>query len=185
MRSQGEAEIAIEQGETRYEGVTWTTRRQLASNQSIPLPEPARRGLINLADDVLATTNQAVAAGAPLDPAMSPDQPDPLGRGVSGLRPSRIRSPTRTITPQEDHADELHFTRREAIVSTTGSEPRLLLRIEEAVEQLGIGRSFMYELVLSGTVESVRLGRLRRIPEECLREHVDRLRSEARRDTVE
>jgi hypothetical protein len=25
MRSQGEAEIAIEQGETRYEGVTWTT----------------------------------------------------------------------------------------------------------------------------------------------------------------
>jgi hypothetical protein len=25
MRSQGEAEIAIEQDETRYEGVTWTT----------------------------------------------------------------------------------------------------------------------------------------------------------------
>ena len=69
MRSQGEAEIAIEQGETRYEGVTWTTRRQLASNQLIPLPEPARRGLINLADDVLATTNQAVAAGAQLDPS--------------------------------------------------------------------------------------------------------------------
>jgi hypothetical protein len=57
MRSKGEAEIAIEQGETRYEGVTWTTRRQLASNPLIPLPEPARRGLINLADDVLATTN--------------------------------------------------------------------------------------------------------------------------------
>lgn len=52
MRSQGEAEIAIEQGETRYEGVTWATRRQRASNQLIPLPEPARRGLINLADDV-------------------------------------------------------------------------------------------------------------------------------------
>jgi hypothetical protein len=69
MRSQGEAEIAIEQGETRYEGVTWTIRRQRASNQLIPLPEPARRGLINLADDVLATTNQAVAAGAQLDPS--------------------------------------------------------------------------------------------------------------------
>jgi hypothetical protein len=68
MRSQGEAEIAIEQGETRYEGVTWITRRQLASNQLVPLPEPARRGLINLADEVLATTNQAVAAGAQLDP---------------------------------------------------------------------------------------------------------------------
>jgi hypothetical protein len=69
MRSQGEAEIAIEQGETRYEGITWTTRHQLASNQLIPLPEPARRGLINLADDVIATTNQAVAAGAQLDPS--------------------------------------------------------------------------------------------------------------------
>ena len=33
-----EAEIAIEQGETRYEGVTWTTRRQRASNQLVPLP---------------------------------------------------------------------------------------------------------------------------------------------------
>ena len=69
MRSQGEAEIAIEQGETRYEGVTWTTRHQRASNQLIPLPEPARRGLINLADDVIATSNQAVAASAQLDPS--------------------------------------------------------------------------------------------------------------------
>ena len=51
MRSQGEAEFAIEQGETRYEGVTGTTPRQVAANQLIPLPEPARRGLINLADD--------------------------------------------------------------------------------------------------------------------------------------
>ena len=59
-----------EAGETRYEkGVTWTTRRQRASNQLVPLPEPARRGLINLADDVIATTNQAVAAAAQLDPS--------------------------------------------------------------------------------------------------------------------
>jgi hypothetical protein len=35
MRSQGEAEIAIEQGETRYEGITWTTRRQIAANRLI------------------------------------------------------------------------------------------------------------------------------------------------------
>jgi hypothetical protein len=62
MRAQGEAEIAIEQGETRYEGVTWTTFRQITANQLIPLPEPARRGLINLTDDVIATINQSVAA---------------------------------------------------------------------------------------------------------------------------
>jgi hypothetical protein len=67
MRAQGEAEIAIEQGEARYEGVTWTTPRQIAANQLIPLPEPARRGLINLADDVIATTQRTVAAAVQLD----------------------------------------------------------------------------------------------------------------------
>jgi hypothetical protein len=67
MRAQGEAELAIEQGETRYEGVTWMTPSQLAANQLIPLPEPARRGLINLADEVIASTNQAVAATAHAD----------------------------------------------------------------------------------------------------------------------
>lgn len=61
-----------------------------------------------------------------------------------------------------------------------GNSPKLLLRIEEAAEQLGIGRSLMYRLVLSGAIESVRLGRLRRIPAECLGEHIRRLRDEAR-----
>jgi hypothetical protein len=69
MRAQGEAEIAIEQGETRYEGITWTTRSQIAANQLIPLPEPARRGLINLADDLIATTKRAVTVAAQLHPS--------------------------------------------------------------------------------------------------------------------
>jgi hypothetical protein len=67
MRAQGEAELAIEQGETRYEGVTWTTPSQIVANQLIPLPEPARRGLINLAGEVIASTNRAVAAAAEVD----------------------------------------------------------------------------------------------------------------------
>jgi len=76
-------------------------------------------------------------------------------------------APATTITPKEDT-----------------SPPKLLLRIEEAAEQLGIGRSLMYRLVLSGAIESVRLGRLRRIPAECLGEHVRRLRDEARSTQV-
>ena len=56
---------------------------------------------------------------------------------------------------------------------------RLLLRIEEAAERLGIRRSLMYRLVLSGAVDSVAVGRLRRIPSECLREYVDRLRAQS------
>jgi hypothetical protein len=42
MRAQGEAEVAIEQGETRFEDVRWVPPQQIATNQLIPLPEPAR-----------------------------------------------------------------------------------------------------------------------------------------------
>jgi hypothetical protein len=99
MRSQGEAEIAIEQGETRYEGVTWTTRSQIAANQLIPLPEPARRGLINLADDVIATTNQAVAAAAQFHPC------GVKGANRSGHEAHRGRSTeTRQIAHPHDPA---------------------------------------------------------------------------------
>ena len=56
-------------------------------------------------------------------------------------------------------------------------EKQLLLRVEEAAQRLGIGRSLMYQLVLSGSVESVPIGRLRRIPAECLDEYIQRLRA--------
>ena len=63
---------------------------------------------------------------------------------------------------------------------TAVSEPRLLLRIEEAAQRLGIGALARYRLALRGEVESVHVGRLRRIPAECLSEHVERLRQESR-----
>ena len=66
MRAQGEAELAADQGEHRYDGKVWATPHQIATNQLIPLPDPARRGLINLAEDVIASSNRAVAAAAPL-----------------------------------------------------------------------------------------------------------------------
>jgi len=59
-------------------------------------------------------------------------------------------------------------------------EPRLLLRVEEAAHRLGIERTLMYALVQSGDVESVRVGRLRRVPVECLDEFVAGLRAAAR-----
>jgi excisionase family DNA binding protein len=54
--------------------------------------------------------------------------------------------------------------------------PILLLRVEEAALRLGIGRTSMYRLVMSGEVESVPIGGLRRVPAPCLEEYVDRLR---------
>lgn len=54
--------------------------------------------------------------------------------------------------------------------------PTLLLRVEEAALRLGIGRTSMYRLVMTGEVESVQIGGLRRIPAPCLTEYIDRLR---------
>jgi hypothetical protein len=98
MRSQGKAEIAIEQGETRYEGVTWTTRSQIAANRVIPLPEPARRGLIYLADEVIATTNRAVAVAAQVDPSnltrsTRSDRATDHRRSVESLQITRPQNP--------------------------------------------------------------------------------------------
>jgi excisionase family DNA binding protein len=53
----------------------------------------------------------------------------------------------------------------------------LVLTIEQAARRLGIGRTLMYSLVMSGEVESVMIGRLRRIPVECLTHYVNKLRN--------
>jgi excisionase family DNA binding protein len=55
--------------------------------------------------------------------------------------------------------------------------PKLLLRPEEAAEVLGIGRSKLYELLAVGEVESVRIGKCRRVPLAALDDYVRRLRS--------
>jgi excisionase family DNA binding protein len=56
----------------------------------------------------------------------------------------------------------------------------LLLSPERAAERLDIGRTLLYELLASGEIESVKLGRNRRIPAEALAAYVDRLRARHR-----
>ncbi|WP_232828842.1 helix-turn-helix domain-containing protein [Kribbella monticola] len=65
--------------------------------------------------------------------------------------------------------------------TTTAATP-LLLTVEEAAQRLGIGRTTVFGLIKSGELESVPLGRLRRIPTECINEYIDRLRIKARAD---
>ncbi len=55
-------------------------------------------------------------------------------------------------------------------------ERAMLLRVEDAAERLGIARTLMFRLIKDGDVESVRIGRLRRVPVASLEEYVDRLR---------
>ncbi|MCF2533718.1 helix-turn-helix domain-containing protein [Yinghuangia soli] len=52
----------------------------------------------------------------------------------------------------------------------------VLLKVEEAARRLGIGRTTLYALISSGEIESVPVGRLRRVPVDALHEYVARLR---------
>ena len=52
---------------------------------------------------------------------------------------------------------------------------RTLLSVEAAATQLSIGRTTMYALLKTGAIESVRVGRLRRVPASALTDYVARL----------
>ncbi|MDQ7906873.1 helix-turn-helix domain-containing protein [Phytohabitans sp. ZYX-F-186] len=58
---------------------------------------------------------------------------------------------------------------------TGAAESGIVLTIEQAARKLGIGRTTMYALVMSGEVRSVTIGRLRRVPTRCLDEYVSGL----------
>ncbi len=56
-------------------------------------------------------------------------------------------------------------------------ETPLLMKPEAAARQLGLGRTTVYELIRSGELESVKVGRLRRVPVAAISEYVARLRA--------
>ena len=57
----------------------------------------------------------------------------------------------------------------------SGRVPRLLLTVEEAADRIGICRSNMFKLIRRGDVESVKIGRLRRVTPTALEDFVRRL----------
>ncbi|MBG6070071.1 helix-turn-helix domain-containing protein [Micromonospora ureilytica] len=60
------------------------------------------------------------------------------------------------------------------------SDP-LLLTVEESAKKARISRAKMFQLLKAGEIESVKIGRSRRIPTEALGAYVDRLRTEQRK----
>ena len=58
--------------------------------------------------------------------------------------------------------------------------PRLLLKVEEAAQALGISRTALYELLRSGDIYSVHIGRSVRVPVAALDEYVMRLTNETK-----
>ena len=57
------------------------------------------------------------------------------------------------------------------------ADHRRLLKIEEVAERLSLGRTKTYDLVISGELPSVRIGRSRRVPVDALEEFIQRLRA--------
>ena len=51
---------------------------------------------------------------------------------------------------------------------------RVLLRPEEAARRLSIGRTQLFELIRDGKLDSIKVGRLRRIPTASLQKFVER-----------
>jgi len=60
----------------------------------------------------------------------------------------------------------------------------LLLTVEDAAQRLSIGRTTMYSLISAGAIQSVTIGRLRRIPSECLDEYISSLRASGQPETA-
>ena len=58
---------------------------------------------------------------------------------------------------------------------------KALYRIPEAMRQLSLSRSVIYELIRSGRLRTVKEGRTRLVPESAIAEYVDLLERESRK----
>ena len=56
--------------------------------------------------------------------------------------------------------------------------PTLLLRPEQCAQATNLSRTVIYELLATGELESVRVGRSRRVPAAALESFVERLREQ-------
>lgn len=62
--------------------------------------------------------------------------------------------------------------------TTANDEAKVLLTVTEAAKRLSLSRTYTYELVMSGELESLKLGKARRVPVKALDEFVEARRAE-------
>jgi excisionase family DNA binding protein len=89
-------------------------------------------------------------------------------------QPDASAQATGTLPEQRDLAS-LPVGSQHSLLTDFG----LLLSVEEAARLLGIGRTLMFELIGSGAIASVRIGRLRRVPANALDRYVRSLQESA------
>ena len=78
---------------------------------------------------------------------------------------------------------ETQNTERQIVDVTLRTDDRLLLPVDEAARRLSIGRSLLYELLATGEIHSIHVGRLRRVPLSALTDFVNRQSNQSRTAT--
>lgn len=88
-----------------------------------------------------------------------------------------------TTTPRPAHVAEDSGTpvvtaaEIKRIQRTVAASELRLLSVPEACRLLGVGRTFLYDLMRTGQLEYVKAGRLRRVPADALAAYVAGLRA--------
>ena len=86
----------------------------------------------------------------------------------------------RLVAPPQIRRARVPVTHDEQVIQVTlQPDVHLLLSVVEAAQRLGIGRTLMYELLGSGQIESLHVGRLHKVPADALALFVDRCRRDA------
>lgn len=81
-----------------------------------------------------------------------------------------------THTEAEGRSMDNSASRRQPSPVESSAGPRVLYTVTEVASLLGLGRSKTYELVMSGIIDSVTIGRSRRISAAELARFVNELR---------
>lgn len=90
-----------------------------------------------------------------------------------GISMTTATPPLATLLTQIAAAltDQLHQPEPPPIPEPRQLPPRVLLTVEEAAQQLGIGRSMAFRLIRNGELQSVRIGRLRRVSTSAIADY--------------
>jgi excisionase family DNA binding protein len=64
------------------------------------------------------------------------------------------------------------------IASPLSGPSQLLYSVEEAAGMIGIGRTFMFHLLATGEIDSLKIGRRRKVPRDAIDDYIERLRAQ-------
>lgn len=95
--------------------------------------------------------------------------------------PAQHATPPPRVAPMQDRVCGSGGTDQpEDVPHCPVDQPRVLLRVEEAAACLAIGRTRMFALLRDQVIESVKVGRLRRVPADALTAYVTDLAANQR-----